>query len=215
MGSDTGEAGSIWNPTPLRLLHFQISAAGSPAPKSLSSLPPPATYIGYGSFHSTPRPGWGAYAAVVNRILDMFIKLRSDCQIVIGGDFNLTVTESPVPSGRQANTAERQIHARLRDELGLLNCWQTANAGAVPVQTLRWTSDSSIPFHCDGIFVPGSWAEHLHSCNVPCGEKWNQLSDHNPVVAQFNQDVPHADPHVSPNAQRARSSRGSKSPAAE
>lgn len=77
------------------------------------------------------------------------------------------------------------IQARLADEFGLLNCWQVANPDQPLCQTLRWTGNRTIPYHCDGIFVPKTWKDRLESCLVLAGEEWNGLSDHNPVVAQF------------------------------
>ncbi len=69
-----------------------------------------------------------------------------------------------------------------------MNCWQAANPGIEPVQTLRWTVDPNTPYHCDGLFVPKRWQDKLVRCDVLAGDGWNQLSDHNPVVAQFKSD---------------------------
>jgi len=43
------------------------------------------------------------------------------------------------------------------------------------------------PFHC-GIFVPASWSSRLKSCEVLSGPEWDGMSDHNPVVADFQPD---------------------------
>ncbi len=82
----------------------------------------------------------------------------------------------------------RLIQARLRDDFSLINCWETANPGVVPAQTLRWSRNPTVPYHCDGIFVPASWSPKLKSCEVLSGPLWDQLSDHNPVVAEFHSD---------------------------
>ena len=50
---------------------------------------------------------------------------------------------------------------RLRDELGLMNCWKYLNPDVRLAQTLRWTSDRTVNYHCDGIFVPQSWRDRL------------------------------------------------------
>jgi hypothetical protein len=78
------------------------------------------------------------------------------------------------------------IQARLADEFGVVNCWQSANPDLPLPQTLRWTGDRTIPYHCDGIFVPKSWRDRLRSCVVLDGDEWNLLSDHNPVLATFS-----------------------------
>jgi hypothetical protein len=78
------------------------------------------------------------------------------------------------------------IQARLADEFGLLNCWQAANPNQPLCQTLRWTGNRTIPYHCDGLFVPKAWRERLESCVVLAGDEWDRLSDHNPVVASFS-----------------------------
>ena len=73
----------------------------------------------------------------------------------------------------------------LAGEFGLFNCWQAANPDQPLHQTLRWTGDRKTPYHCDGLFVPKSWKDRLESCVVLSGDDWNQLSDHNPVIANF------------------------------
>jgi endonuclease/exonuclease/phosphatase family metal-dependent hydrolase len=75
---------------------------------------------------------------------------------------------------------------RLRDEFDLIPCWQTAHPGERLARTLRWMRRlDSLPYHCDGIFVPSSWAPALQSCTVLENEEWSVISDHNPVVATF------------------------------
>lgn len=125
-----------------------------------------------------------AYAKQVNRLLDAIKTVASDRNVVIGGDFNLTVSHWK-GSEKPLSRAELAIQARLRDEFGLLNCWQAANPDQPLHQTLRWTRDRTTPYHCDGIFVPQSWQDRLESCVVLASEEWNTLSDHNPVLARF------------------------------
>ena len=43
----------------------------------------------------------------------------------------------------------------------------------------------SLPYHCDGIFVPSAWVPALLSYEVLEDAAWCTLSDHNPVVADF------------------------------
>jgi hypothetical protein len=74
---------------------------------------------------------------------------------------------------------------RLRKEFGLMNCWQAANPNRNLPQTLRWSRDQATPYHCDGIFVPAAWYRYLDHCEVLASPLWEELSDHNPVVASF------------------------------
>ncbi len=128
--------------------------------------------------------GNGTYQKAVNNILDRILSLAHGRELVIGGDFNLAISTSNDP----ANPVTKQdlaIQARLSDELGLINCWQTKHPDIPPAQTLRWNNAPTNPYHCDGIFVPAKWRDRLQSCEILSGETWNELSDHNPVVATF------------------------------
>ncbi len=129
--------------------------------------------------------GVGAYPKVVNSILDTIKPLSDGCDVVVGGDFNLTVGARHASEARTTSRADQQVQERLRDEFGLMNCWQAANPDQPLPQTLRWAKEPTFPYHCDGLFVPVSWREHLRACNVVSGPDWNSLSDHNPVVAEF------------------------------
>lgn len=126
----------------------------------------------------------GSYSKPVNKILDEIKKVAEGRDIIIGGDFNLTVSNW-IGSERPVNKQDLAIQARLADEFGLLNCWQAANPDQPLHQTLRWTRDRTMPYHCDGLFVPKAWKARLQSCSVLAGDEWNRLSDHNPVVACF------------------------------
>jgi endonuclease/exonuclease/phosphatase family metal-dependent hydrolase len=128
--------------------------------------------------------GAGAYWKVVNKLLDKIKRVAARREVVIGGDFNISVSHSPGPE-RPTCRQDVAIQARLAEEFGLVNCWQVANPGQPLHQTLRWTGNRTIPYHCDGIFVPKAWRDRLVSCVVLTGEDWERLSDHNPVVASF------------------------------
>ena len=129
--------------------------------------------------------GLGSYAGQVNRILDEISLIGRGCDIIVGGDFNLTVSHW-ASSERKTKEKDLAIQRRLTNEFELINCWQEANPEQQPPQTLRWSGDRTIPYHCDGIFVPKAWKPSLLSCDVLSGDEWNHLSDHNPVVAVFS-----------------------------
>ncbi len=127
-----------------------------------------------------------SYQRAMNSILDMLMDYRDGCDVVIGGDFNITISERHEPEDRNTETADRKIQHRLRDEFGLINCWQESNSDEPLAQTLRWGSDKTVPYHCDGLFVPATWQASLQSCDAISESKWDDLSDHNPIVAEFN-----------------------------
>jgi hypothetical protein len=122
----------------------------------------------------------------VNQILDMIADHAGGGGLVIGGDFNLSISARQADEGRRTPSADLAIQRRLRDEFGLVNCWREANPGRPPAQTLRWSNAPEVPYHCDGLFVPRSWAGHLRACEVISSLDWDRLSDHNPVVARFD-----------------------------
>jgi endonuclease/exonuclease/phosphatase family metal-dependent hydrolase len=136
---------------------------------------------------SVHAPVRGTYQRAVNQILDMIADHAGGCDLVIGGDFNLCISASQPVENRRTSVADLAIQRRLRKEFGLVNCWQEANVGLPLAQTLRWSNAPEIPYHCDGLFVPESWACHLRTCEVVSSPKWDRLSDHSPVVARFGQ----------------------------
>lgn len=136
-------------------------------------------------FFSIHAPDRGGYQRAVNSILDMIGDNRGEGDLVIGGDFNLTVGERIEAEELKTSKADLAILGRLKDEFGLVPAWQVGNAGVPLPQTLRWVKDKVTPYHCDGIFIPGSWVSGLRSCTVVSGPEWDKLSDHNPVVVEF------------------------------
>ena len=171
------------SPTQLTIPDFDGWVVGA----EVSNWPQSPTNSSVTRFFSVHAPsGFGSYQTAVNRILDFLLEYRNACDLVIGGDFNLTVSKRHKDEKKTTSNADLKIQARLRDEFGLINCWQYANPDRPLSQTLRWVSDKDVPYHCDGIFVPKEWAESLESCQVISGESWDGLSDHNPVVASFS-----------------------------
>lgn len=132
----------------------------------------------------TPSEG-KTYTHQVNKILDCIQRIAGQREIIIGGDFNVTISGWS-ESERPPRKKDLAIQARLADEFGLFNCWQVANPNQPLPQTLRWSGDRTFPYHCDGLFVPKTWMNRLQSCVVLAGEEWNRLSDHNPVLACFS-----------------------------
>lgn len=127
-----------------------------------------------------------SYVKQVNAILNCIqAQIPGDADVIIDGDFNLTVGFRHPAEQLQQN--QPRLMARFQRELGLMNCWQMANPNQDLPQTLRWSSNKALPFHCDGIFVPAYWYPYLDSATVLSGHDWDALSDHNPVVATLVQ----------------------------
>jgi exonuclease III len=125
------------------------------------------------------------YIRTMHEILDALEPVAQDADLVLGGDFNVAVGYRGPNEGVRMSRAERNLLDRMTFELGLIACWQTAHPERHLTQTLRWSGNRSAPYHCDGIFVPHGWRGRLRSCQVLSGPEWDVLSDHNPVVAEF------------------------------
>ena len=127
--------------------------------------------------------GKRGYIHTVHAMLDRFKALADGADLIIGGDFNVAVGVRGPAELVKMSKAERALLTRFSEELDLVPCWQTANPGRPLAQTLRWSGNRAAPYHCDGIFIPRAWQERLESCEVLAGPEWDQLSDHNPVLA--------------------------------
>ncbi len=128
------------------------------------------------------------YQRPMNEILDFLGTLDNKSDLILGGDFNLATgirhDSEPLPSDPPF------LLRRTRRELNLMSCWQAVHPNRNLAQTLRWTGKPEMPYHCDGIFVPATWYRFLDDCQVITGGAWHSLSDHNPVVAAFDEASP-------------------------
>jgi endonuclease/exonuclease/phosphatase family metal-dependent hydrolase len=143
------------------------------------------------SIHAPTRKG-SSYIKEVGHILDFAGTLAEGRPLVLAGDFNVAVglREAGQPIG--ITSGERALLQRLCEEFDLVPCWQTAHPGEPLARTLRWMRRSdSLPYHCDGLFIPSAWASALQSCTVLEGEEWHSLSDHNPVIATLFTKILH------------------------
>jgi endonuclease/exonuclease/phosphatase family metal-dependent hydrolase len=143
---------------------------------------------GLGVFSVHVPHGEGGYAGRMHEILGAIE--RAVCRagvrdVVIGGDFNICISARH-HSGAPVRSREHALQARLHDEFGLVNAWDWLHPRRQPAQTLRWSGDASVPYHCDGLFVPRAWTASLRSCVVLESQRWRTRSDHNPVVATFS-----------------------------
>jgi hypothetical protein len=119
--------------------------------------------------------GLGGYAGRVHDILDALAAVAAAPgiaeDVIIGGDFNICISKRH-HTGGVARAREQEVQLRLREEFGLINCWDTLHARTQPAQTLRWTGNTCVPYHCDGLFVPAAWGTALRSCVVRNNRRW-------------------------------------------
>lgn len=137
------------------------------------------------SIHA-PHPQKSSYDKEVTKILDFILEHYSEQgDLIVGGDFNMTTS---IRSSEQPYTWDPEDwRTRMKRELHLINCWQAANPNCELAQTLRWSGNPDHPYHCDGIFVPAYWYPYLQSSQV-LNDGWEDMSDHYPVVATFEED---------------------------
>lgn len=125
------------------------------------------------------------YAAEVIRIIGLIRDaVRPDRDLVVGGDFNITLGERHPSEPRRTGDADRRALEAIA-AAGLVSCWTAAHPGEPLAQTLRWSGDRSsgktTPYHCDGILVPAAWSRGVR-CVVHADE-CVEFSDHNAVFA--------------------------------
>lgn len=126
-------------------------------------------------------PTNSSYVTSANRFLDELAPLLRGAPVILGGDWNLTISSGS--GGRPLKSEEADLHERLATEFGLKSAWNCAHEGKALTQTLRWARSPSFVFHCDGILVPLAWTADVESVDVMNEGPWLSLSDHNPVVA--------------------------------
>ncbi len=151
------------------------------------------------SVHMPPRKATGSssggmqpgrvteYVVAANHLLDELAPIVAGAPLVLGGDWNLTIGHRHADEEMQNRPGEVELMDRLGKEFGVVSSWPTFNAGLPLAQTLRWESDRVPAFHCDGVFVPATWAKALRSAQVLTGEDWTKISDHNPVVVDLDE----------------------------
>ncbi len=129
--------------------------------------------------------GSGGYVAVANRLLDRLASLADGRPLLLGGDFNVAVGRWIDYEPRRNRQAQLAFLDRLEHEFGLVSAWQRAHPGQPLAQTLRWTANPVTPYHCDGVFIPVTWAEAGLEATVVSGGDWDRRSDHNPVLVRL------------------------------
>jgi hypothetical protein len=186
----------VWQPVPGKpwgsgLLVRGGTAVPLPLPPDLVGWVAGATVGGWGgarpvqvfSIHAPPGPDH-SYTRMVGRILDVVVAGAAGADVVLGGDFNVVVGRRKPDEPVRVTRAENALLDRLEAELGLVAAWQAAHPGEPLGRTLRWRHRAdSLPYHCDGLFIPTGWLPILHDCTILTGLPWDSASDHHPVVA--------------------------------
>jgi endonuclease/exonuclease/phosphatase family metal-dependent hydrolase len=138
------------------------------------------------SVHIPTRKGAG-YLTQANRLVDRLVPIVAGAPVILGGDWNVTAGHRRADESKQNTRSELRWLDRLRGELGVVPAWSTFHAEAHLPQTLRWVCDPLPAYHCDGIFLPAAWADHIRRVAILAGEEWNRLSDHNPVLVELDE----------------------------
>lgn len=199
----TAPATVIWQAVPGKpwgsgLLVRGGTAHALPLPPDLVGWVAGATVAGWGgarpvqvfSIHAPPGPAH-SYTRMVGRILDVVAAGAAGADVVLGGDFNVVVGRRGPEEPVRVTRAEGALLDRLEHELGLVACWQAAHPGEPLGRTLRWRHRAdSLPYHCDGLFIPTGWLPTLRACTILTGAPWEQASDHHPVVATLGRVPP-------------------------
>lgn len=129
----------------------------------------------------------GDYWPLARKVMADIASLPPGGDLVIGGDFNLTVGIQGKDRGEYVTSgAARKFLKLMQTEFGLMSAWQAVNPNTELAQTYRhWNSQKR--FHLDGIFIPARWYRYLESCAVTNDPDWSGVSDHYPVVATFRE----------------------------
>src|SRR2546430_1479061 len=84
------------------------------------------------------RAGRGSsYVKEAGRILDFAGELAGGRPLILAGDFNVAVGLREPGQTPPVTRGERALLHRMREELGLIPCWQTAHPGEPLARTLR------------------------------------------------------------------------------
>jgi endonuclease/exonuclease/phosphatase family metal-dependent hydrolase len=131
-------------------------------------------------------PSPGPYERHVKNIIAEIAQTWKGVPLILAGDFNLTTAAIRRPSPVLKNTpGELQILEMLKTELSLFSAWQHLHPNDDPPQTLRWTGNTTTPYHCDAVFLGNDHLESLMSADVKSTGVWGTLSDHNPVIVEL------------------------------
>ena len=134
-------------------------------------------------------PERGSYIKSANLMLDALEPLVAGAPVILGGDWNLTVGVRQPGEPRGNRPGELELFDRLENDFGVRSAWRVAHPEGPLPQTLRWVRNPETPYHCDGIFLPTALTSRVREASVLAGSPWLELSDHNPVVVDWESTV--------------------------
>ena len=118
-----------------------------------------------------------------------YLATRCAPTLVIGGDFNVIISDPGAASTADDSTLQQGIRTYMRRTLGLVNCWQTINPNTALPTT--WHGRPQAQSHIDGLFISPDLFDDLATCWIVGAEReaWDE-GDHYPVVATFDATRP-------------------------
>jgi endonuclease/exonuclease/phosphatase family metal-dependent hydrolase len=121
------------------------------------------------------------YFADLSRTFDLYSQFIRERPTVILGDFNMSVRVHS--KGKQFYL----LNARLNHDFDIHSVYHENTGerfGMETMTTLYWQWGASGCFHCDFIYIPGSWIRRLKSVTIPGYSKFTS-SDHRPVLCEI------------------------------
>lgn len=109
---------------------------------------------------------------------EMMVSAGNAQNIIIGGDFNAARLYDSVYS-QPVEASHKKFFEWLETNLNLVSV-----TGSEEIQTMR--GNSKYPYQNDHIYVNKNMSELLKGSQILFDEQIKQLSDHNPVIAEFN-----------------------------
>jgi endonuclease/exonuclease/phosphatase family metal-dependent hydrolase len=143
------------------------------------------------SVHSPTRrknEGPNAYVEDARRIVVAICDaLSPGTPLIIGGDFNFKSLGERLATEAIRNRRDEQEALRDFRMRGLMVAWRDLHEDKPLPQTLRWSGDRSVPYHCDGFLLRGLPRETV-SCELIDVERHS--SDHSPVLLCIGPERP-------------------------
>jgi endonuclease/exonuclease/phosphatase family metal-dependent hydrolase len=146
------------------------------------------------SVHTPTKVEANYYIWQAQEILEFLAEQVQDADLLVGGDFNVTISVRGEIEQPQQTPMELEIIEYMRRAVGLVNCWQVTNPNTLLPRTFHGRDTSNA--HIDGLFVSPRWWRYLKSCMIGSRERGWTEGDHYPVVAEFSEDFPRFGPRV-------------------
>lgn len=124
------------------------------------------------------------YAAAIETGLRAYGSMLSSGPCIVAGDFNTNASYKPTE-----HPNHQGLVARL-EAAGLSSCYHQATGepqGKESLPTYYHQRKRTQPFHIDHCFVPSRWLTDGVKVDVLDDHVWESLSDHRPLVVEFQQ----------------------------